>query len=350
MKKVDMNIEQLVRPNIRTLKPYSSARSEFKGTADIFLDANENPFDTGFNRYPDPLQWALKKRIGALKGVDPAHIFLGNGSDEAIDLLLRIFCEPQQDFIITLPPTYGMYKVSADISNVAIQEVPLSERFQPNVEAILEAGADPRAKLLFLCSPNNPTGNSMNLEKVEQLIREFEGIVVIDEAYIDFSSKESFIHRIEEFDKLVVLQTFSKAWGLAGIRLGMAFAQEAIIQLFNKVKPPYNINQLTQRAAIEALDNQKQQEAWVHKILGQRTVIQQFLAGLEYVERIYPSDANFVLVKVSDPNDLYRYLVDKKIIVRNRSNVLLCEGCLRISVGTPKENEKLFAAMLDYGS
>lgn len=350
MKKVNMNIEQLVRPNIRALKPYSSARSEFKGAADIFLDANENPFDTGFNRYPDPLQSALKARIGALKKVDPAHIFLGNGSDEAIDLLLRIFCEPQHDFIITLPPTYGMYRVSADISNVPIKQVPLNGRFQPNVEAILEAGAHPHAKLLFLCSPNNPTGNSMEVDKVEQLLRQFKGIVVVDEAYIDFSSKKSFIHRIEAFDNLVVLQTFSKAWGLAGIRLGMAFAQEEIIKLFNKVKPPYNINELTQRAALEALNTQAQQQAWVHKILGQRTVIQQFLAGLEYVERIYPSDANFILVKVRDPNDLYRYLVDKKIIVRNRSNVLLCEGCLRISVGTPKENEKLFAAMLDYGN
>lgn len=343
-----MNIEQLVRPNIRVLKPYSSARSEFKGSADVFLDANENPFDTGFNRYPDPLQWPLKKRIGELKGVHPEHIFLGNGSDEAIDLLLRIFCEPKQDFIITLPPTYGMYKVSADIANVSIKEVPLTPRFQPNVEAILEAGADPHAKLLFLCSPNNPTGNILDVEKVEALLHQFKGIVVIDEAYIDFSSKKSFIHRIEEFDNLVVLQTFSKAWGLAGIRLGMAFAQPPIIELFNKVKPPYNINQLTQQAALKALESQEQQQAWVHKILGQRTVIQQFLAGLDYVERIYPSDANFILVKVSAPNDLYRYLVDKKIIVRNRSNVLLCDGCLRISVGTPQENERLFAAMLDY--
>lgn len=349
MKTSNMTIEQLVRPNIKNLKPYSSARSEFKGSADVFLDANENPFDTGFNRYPDPLQWVLKARIGQLKQVDPEHIFLGNGSDEAIDLLMRIFCEPGQDFIITLPPTYGMYKVSADIANVAIKEVPLSGRFQPDVERILEVGADPRAKLLFLCSPNNPTGNSMDIEKIEQLLQQFHGIVVIDEAYIDFSSKKSFTHRIGEFKNLVVLQTFSKAWGLAGIRLGMAFAQPTIIQLFNKVKPPYNINQLTQQTALKALSQPDHQQSWVNKILGQRTVIQQFLAGLDYVERIYPSDANFVLVKVTDPNDLYRYLVDKKIIVRNRSNVLLCEGCLRISVGTPKENEKLFAAMLDYG-
>ena len=344
-----MDIKKLVRSNILALKPYSSARSEFKGAADIFLDANENPFDTGFNRYPDPLQKTLKARIGQLKGAKPEHLFLGNGSDEAIDLLLRIFCEPKEDFIITLPPTYGMYQVSADISNVPIKEVPLTPRFQPDVEAILELGADPHAKLLFLCSPNNPTGNSLDEEKVETLLQQFKGIVVIDEAYIDFSSKKSFIHRIEEFDRLVVLQTFSKAWGLAGIRLGMAFAQPAIIELFNKVKPPYNINQLTQEAGLEALEKLEQQEAWVNKILGQRAVIQQFLAGLEYVERIYPSDANFILVRVTDPNDLYRYLVEKKIIVRNRSNVLLCEGCLRISIGTPIENKKLFAAMLDYG-
>ncbi len=343
-----MNIEQLVRPNIRALKPYSSARSEFKGEAEVFLDANENPFDTGYNRYPDPLQWALKDRIAELKGVRPEHIFLGNGSDEAIDLLLRIFCEPQEDFIITLPPTYGMYKVSADIADVEIKEVPLRPNFQPDVDAILTTGASPHAKLLFLCNPNNPTGNSLNTDKVEQLLDQFNGVVVIDEAYIDFSAKKSFIHRIEEFDNLVILQTFSKAWGLAGIRLGMAFAQKPIIALFNKVKPPYNINQLTQQAALEALKNQEQQQAWVNRILGQRTVIQQFLAGLDYVERIFPSDANFILVKVKDPNDLYRYLVDKKIIVRNRSSVLLCDGCLRISIGTPKENEKLFAAMLDY--
>ncbi len=343
-----MNIEKLVRSNIRTLKPYSSARSEFKGSADVFLDANENPFDTGYNRYPDPLQLQLKERIAELKKVSPEYIFLGNGSDEAIDLLMRIFCEPKEDFIITLPPTYGMYKVSADIADVRIEEIPLDRRFQPNVPAILEKGEDPNAKLLFLCSPNNPTGNNMDQDKVEELLKEFEGIVIIDEAYVDFSSQPSFIHRLDEFPNLVVLQTFSKAWGLAGIRLGMAFAQPAIIELFNKVKPPYNINQLTQQAALEALDKTDQRRQWVDKILGQRAVVQQFLAGLGFVERIYPSEANFILVKVTDPDGLYQYLVEKKIIVRNRSKVILCDGCLRISIGTPKENEKLFAAMLDY--
>ncbi len=343
-----MNLEQLVRPNILALKAYSSARSEFKGSADVFLDANENPFDTGYNRYPDPLQHQLKTKIGQLKNIGTDHIFIGNGSDEAIDLLIRIFCEPKEDFIITLPPTYGMYKVSADIANVALKEVPLNARFQPQVEALLKLGDSPHGKLLFICSPNNPTGNSIDKRLIEEIISQFKGIVIIDEAYIDFSAEDSFIHHVEKYNNLVVLQTFSKAWGLAGIRLGMAFASPAIINLLNKVKPPYNVNQLTQQAGLKALDNLKNQKDWVQKILGQRAVIQQFLAGLDYVERIYPSDANFILVKVKDPNDLYRHLVQHKIIVRNRSTVLLCDGCLRISIGTATENEKLFAAMLDY--
>lgn len=342
-----MSINHLVRPNILRLTPYSSARSEFKGRADIFLDANENPYDTGYNRYPDPLQWKLKEKIGALKGIAPECIFLGNGSDEAIDLLIRIFCEPGAGHIITLPPTYGMYKVSADIANVAVKEVLLDKNFQPDVDAIL-AAADSRSKLLFLCSPNNPTANSFALEKIKQLAGRFPGMVVVDEAYIDFSSQPSCIGLLAEYPNLVVMQTFSKAWGLAGIRLGMAFASEEVIALFNKVKPPYNINQLTQEAALKALENQQQQKEWVRQILGQRVLLTQYLSGLDYVLRIYPSDANFLLVKVENPGAVYDFLVQRGIIVRDRSRVALCEGCLRITIGTPEENEQLFRALLDY--
>jgi histidinol-phosphate aminotransferase len=340
-------IQNLVRPNIRRLTPYSSARSEFKGKAEVFLDANESPYDTGYNRYPDPLQWKLKQAISSLKGIAPEHIFLGNGSDEAIDLLLRIFCEPGADHIITLPPTYGMYRVSADISDVAVKEIPLRPGlFQPDTDAVL-AAADAHSKLLFICSPNNPTGNSIRPELIRELAKGFPGIVVVDEAYIDFSAQESAIRLLPEHPNLVVLQTFSKAWGMAGIRLGMAFASEEIIGYFNKVKPPYNINQLTQEAALKALDGQDAQEAKVQQLLGQRTLLQQYLGGLPFVERIYPSDANFLLVKVEDPAGTYNYLVDRGIIVRDRSRVVLCEGCLRITVGTPEENERLFRALVD---
>ncbi len=342
-----MSINHLVRPNILRLTPYSSARSEYKGRADIFLDANENPYDTGYNRYPDPLQWKLKEKIGALKGIAPEYIFLGNGSDEAIDLLIRIFCEPGADHIITLPPTYGMYKVSADIANVAVKEVLLDKNFQPDVEAIL-AAADSHSKLLFLCSPNNPTANSFALDKVEQLVARFPGMVVVDEAYIDFSGQPGCIGLLAEYPNLVVMQTFSKAWGLAGIRLGMAFASEEVIALFNKVKPPYNINQLTQEAALKALDKQQQQKEWVQQILGQRVLLTQYLSGLAFVQRIYPSDANFLLVKVENPRAVYDFLVQRGIIVRDRSRVALCEGCLRITIGTPEENELFFKALLDY--
>ena len=341
------SINHLVRSNILRLTPYSSARSEYKGWAEIFLDANENPYDTGYNRYPDPLQWKLKERISVLKGVAPENIFLGNGSDEAIDLLIRIFCEPGVDHIITLPPTYGMYKVSADIANVPVKEVLLDKDFQPDVAAILSA-ADGHSKLLFLCSPNNPTANSFKLDKVQELLAGFPGIVVVDEAYIDFSGQPSCINLLAEFPNLVVMQTFSKAWGMAGIRLGMAFASEEITGLFNKVKPPYNINQLTQEVALEALENQQQQEEWVQQILGQRVVLTQYLSGLDYVQRIYPSDANFLLVQVKDPKSVYDFLVSNGIIVRDRSRVALCEGCLRITIGTPEENEQLFRALLEF--
>ncbi|MCO6480559.1 MAG: histidinol-phosphate transaminase [Phaeodactylibacter sp.] len=342
-----MSIDNLIRANIRRLTPYSSARSEYKGRADIFLDANENPFDTGYNRYPDPLQWKVKDKIAKLKGIGREKIFLGNGSDEVIDLLIRIFCEPREDHIIILPPTYGMYRVSADIADVAVREVPLSARFQPDVEAVLKA-ADEHSRLLFLCSPNNPTGNSFSLEAIGQLAKGFPGITAVDEAYIDFSAQASALSLLDQYPRLVVMQTFSKAWGLAGIRLGMAFASEEIIGLFNKVKPPYNVNQLTQEAVLKALDNRKQKEQWVQSLLGQRTLLAQYLSGLEFVERIHPSDANFLLVKVTEPRRIYDFLVEQGIIVRDRSRVALCEGCLRITVGTPEENEKLFRALVEF--
>ncbi|MCB0571669.1 MAG: histidinol-phosphate transaminase [Phaeodactylibacter sp.] len=343
-----MSINHLVRENILRLTPYSSARSEYEGRAEIFLDANENPFDTGYNRYPDPLQRELKAKISALKGVAPEHIFLGNGSDEAIDLLTRIFCEPGVSHVITLPPTYGMYRVSADIADVAVKEVPLDKNFQPDVEAIL-AAADSHSRLLFLCSPNNPTANSFALEKVKRLAERFPGIVVVDEAYIDFSGQPGCISLLRDYPRLVVLQTFSKAWGLAGIRLGLAFASEEVIALFNKVKPPYNISQLTQEAALKALENRQQQQEWIQQILGQRALLAQFLSGLPFVQHVYPSDANFLLVKVDNPRGIYDFLVQRGIIVRDRSRVALCEGCLRITVGRPEENEQLFRVLEAFG-
>lgn len=340
-------MQSLIRKNIRKLVPYSSARSEYKGRASVFLDANENPYDSGYNRYPDPLQWALKEKISLIKGINKKHIFLGNGSDEAIDLLIRIFCEPGEDHIITLPPTYGMYKVSADISNVAIREIPLTQDFQPDVNAILQQ-ANANSKLLFLCSPNNPTGNSFNSAVINQLAEQFPGIVVVDEAYIDFSSQKSCTSLLGIHPRLVVLQTFSKAWGLAGIRLGIAFANEPIIQLFNKVKPPYNINLLTQQAALEALNKQSNMQLWVKELLTQRSALEQSLKKLPWVEKVYSSDANFLLVKMKNPRGVYDFLVTQGIIVRDRSRVLLCDGCLRITVGTPKENRQLLNTLSTY--
>jgi len=349
MENSTIDITKWVRPNILRLKPYSSARSEFKGQADIFLDANENPFDTGMNRYPDPLQWAVKEELGKLKEIAPKHIFLGNGSDEVIDLLIRIFCEPGKDAVLTLPPTYGMYQVSAGIADVAIREVSLTPEFQPDVERIL-AAADPQTKLLFLCSPNNPTGNNLDRHALEQLMDGFSGIVVVDEAYIDFSDQDSCINLLPKYPNLVVMQTFSKAWGMAGIRLGMAFASEEIIALFNKVKPPYNVNQLTQKAALDALLSDHSLTEMVEVILEQRDRLEQRLPDLPFVQQVHPSHANFLLVKVDDPKKLYDYLVEDKIIVRDRSKVLLCDGSLRITVGRPEENDQLLDSLIAYAS
>ena len=340
-----MEIANLVRPNIRKLVPYSSARSEFKGKAEVFLDANENPFETGLNRYPDPLQWKLKAAISQLKGVPAEQIFLGNGSDEAIDLVVRIFCEPRQDHILILPPTYGMYQVSADIADVGIRSVSLTPDFQPNVEAILSA-ADEHSKILFICSPNNPTGNDVELERIRSLCAQFKGVVVVDEAYIDFSNQTSCTSLLSEFPNLIVLQTFSKAWGMAGIRLGMAFASTEIIQLFNKVKPPYNINQLTQQIALETLEtSQDDYRQLLSTLLSERERLIKGFGELNFVEKIFPSDANFILVKMDDPNGTYQYLVEEGIIVRNRNSVHLCAGSLRITVGRPEENDALLTAL-----
>ncbi|MDX2069048.1 MAG: histidinol-phosphate transaminase [Haliscomenobacter sp.] len=340
-----MEIANLVRPNIRKLVPYSSARSEFKGKAEVFLDANENPFETGLNRYPDPLQWKLKAAISQLKGVPAEQIFLGNGSDEAIDLVVRIFCEPRQDHILILPPTYGMYQVSADIADVGIRTVSLTPDFQPDVEAIL-AAADEQSKILFICSPNNPTGNDVELERIRSLCAQFKGVVVVDEAYIDFSNQASCTSLLPEFPNLIVLQTFSKAWGMAGIRLGMAFASPEIIQLFNKVKPPYNINQLTQQIALEALEtSQDDYRQILSTLLSERERLVRGLGELKFVEKIFPSDANFILVKMDDPNGTYQFLVEEGIIVRNRNSVHLCAGSLRITVGRPEENDALLTAL-----
>jgi histidinol-phosphate aminotransferase len=341
------SLEQLVRTNIRQLAPYSSARHEFVGTAEVYIDANENPNDTGLNRYPDPLQKDLKAALSSYKNVPVQNIFLGNGSDEAIDLLIRIFCEPRLDHIITLPPTYGMYKVGADIADVDVKSILLMEDFQPDVEAIL-AATNEHSKLLFLCTPNNPTGTRFERKYVERLLNEFPGIVVIDEAYIDFSSHKSYSQQLDQYPNLVILQTFSKAWGLAAIRLGIAYASAEIIHYFNKVKPPYNVNILTQQAALASLKQSEQQEMWTQEIIRQRSWLATELLDLSFVEKIYPSDANFLLMKVEHANALYQHLVKQGIIVRNRSTVPRCAGCLRITIGTETENERLLAALKQY--
>ena len=327
------------------MKAYSSARNEFKGAASVFLDANENPFpNDGLNRYPDPLAMAVKREIAKIKGVETENIFLGNGSDEVIDVLVRIFCEPRVDNIITLPPTYGMYQVAADTADVAVRTINLTADFQPNVEEILR-GADERSKILFICSPNNPTANNIESAKILNLLNSFKGIVVVDEAYIDFSAQQSCVDWIQTFPNLVVMQTFSKAWGMAGIRLGMAFGSKQIIDLMNKVKPPYNVNELTQRAALDLLKNKAaKKDANVKEIIAEREKMAAILRGYIFVEKVYPSDANFLLVKMPNPNAMYNWFLTNGIVVRNRNTVTLCEGCLRLTVGTPEENTALLEA------
>jgi histidinol-phosphate aminotransferase len=344
--KTNFNLSKWVRTNVLNLKAYSSARDEFSDPrAEMtFLDANENPFDNGINRYPDPQQKVLKAALASLKGVDPQQILLGNGSDEVLDLIFRVFCEPNQDEVITLPPTYGMYSVLANTNAVANIEVPLTENFQPNVSAILKK-VTPKTKALFLCSPNNPSGNSFDADVLQALISQFPGIVVVDEAYIDFSSQQSLLTNLNDFPNLIVTQTFSKAYGMAGIRLGACYASIDIIALLNRIKPPYNINVLTQQRALEGLANQRHIQAQVETLLQERNRIQKALESVSIVEKIFPSDANFILAKVDDAALRYQQLIEKEIVTRNRSNQLLCNQCLRFTVGTPEENDRLIEAL-----
>ncbi|MCX2473619.1 histidinol-phosphate transaminase [Pedobacter sp. MC2016-05] len=343
-----MDINELVRENIKNLKPYSTARDEFKGQASVFLDANENsygsPLPANYNRYPDPLQFDLKDAISKIKGVPIENTFLGNGSDEAIDLLFRAFCNPGKDNVIVLPPTYGMYEVSANINDVEIRKVSLLPNFQLDMEKIAET-IDKNTKLIFICSPNNPTGNSINREDIETILANFKGIVVVDEAYINYARQKTFIQELTEYANLVVLQTFSKAWGLAALRLGMAFSSRKVIDVLNKIKPPYNINQATQDLAFEALKNIAQVNDWIKESVAERDRLSTDLNTLDIVKKVYPSDANFILVEVTDATQIYDSLVDEGIIVRDRSKVTLCEGCLRITVGTREENDKLLSIL-----
>jgi histidinol-phosphate aminotransferase len=337
-----MEIKDLIRENIKSLEAYSSARDEFKAMSSefVFIDANENPFDTGLNRYPDPQQTLVKEALSKLKGISEEQILLGNGSDEVLDLIFRVFCEPRVDNVIVLPPTYGMYEVLANTNAIELLKIPLVENFQPNVKEIIK-GQDAKTKLLFLCSPNNPTANSFDANKIETLIKEFNGIVVIDEAYIDFSIEDSWLCRLDEFPNLIVTQTLSKAYGLASIRLGICYASKEIISILNKIKPPYNVNQLTQDVALQSLFNQEKVKNEIAIIISERNQLIRDLQNVEIVEKVYPSDANFLLVQVDDATLRYKQLVKLGIIARNRTTQILCDNCLRFTVGTPDENKKL---------
>lgn len=338
------DINLLLRENIKALKPYSSARDEYTGTASVFLDANENPYNAPYNRYPDPMQRKLKTRIAEIKGVAPEYIFLGNGSDEPIDLLFRAFCEPGIDNVVSIEPSYGMYRVAADINNVEVRMALLKADYSLDVYAVLNA-INANTKLVFLCSPNNPTANLLNQNDVKRIIEDFNGIVVIDEAYIDFAPEATWLTKLDNYPNLVILQTFSKAWGMAGIRLGMAFAALGIIQVLNKIKYPYNLNMLTQQKAMELLNKAQEKEGWVNTILVERETLQNALEKLPFVIKIYPSDANFLLVKMDDADGIYTKLTEQSVIVRNRSRVKLCDGSLRITVGSPEENSQLIKAL-----
>lgn len=344
MNRVDIN--NLVRENIKGLSPYSSARDEYvsDGSEMVFLDANENPFENGVNRYPDPQQRSLKEVLAQQKGVKPSNILFGNGSDEVLDLILRAFCEPKEDNIITLPPTYGMYKVLSGINNIENREVLLTNDFQPNTKEILEA-ADANSKLLFLCSPNNPTANSFSSGKILHLLNNFQGIVVIDEAYIDFSNEESWVQKLGDFNNLIITQTLSKAYGMAGIRLGICFASEELIQILNKIKPPYNVNELTQKKALERILNVGKVKSEVVEILKERDMLSKVLLQLNFVTQVYDTDANFVLAKVDNATNRYNQLLKKGIVVRNRTTQPLCENTLRFTIGTKQENEKLIQVL-----
>lgn len=345
------NPDNLVRKNIRNLKPYSSARDEFKGAASIFLDANENslgsPLLKWYNRYPDPMQWKIKEKLAVIKQVPVDQIFLGNGSDEPIDLLFRCFCEPGVDEVIVFPPTYGMYEVSANINNIHLSKIPLTREFQLDLEA-LELAIKPQTKIIWICSPNNPSGNSIDRQDIEMVLNNFDGLVVVDEAYINFSRQQSFVGDLADYPNLVVLQTLSKAWGLAGLRVGMAFASPEIIGYLNKVKPPYNISEPVQELALKALDEIGQVNDMILQLVASRKQMEEDFARAFSVVRVFSSDANFLLVEFTNARGMYDYLVDKGIVVRDRSNVLLCENCLRITVGTELENQQLMDAINTY--
>lgn len=343
-----MDLTKVIRPNILALAPYSCARDEFKGEASVYVDANESPYNNGVNRYPEPLQPEVKALLAPLKGVRPSQIFLGNGSDEAIDLIYRIFCQPRVDNVVAISPSYGMYQVCADINDVEYRPVALTSDFQIDRQAMVDR-IGVHTKVLWICSPNNPTGNAFAIEEIEWFLQKFPNkIIVVDEAYIDFSSQPSLLTVLDKYENLIVLQTLSKAWGQAAIRCGIAYASEAIIAYFNNVKYPYNVNLLTQQQAVKVLSNPEKQRRQVEEILSQRVVLRELLVSLPCVKQIYPSDANFLLVKVTDANAIYLFLQQKGIIVRNRNKVQLCGNCLRITVGTPEENATLYEAMKSY--
>lgn len=345
------DLDKLVRLNVKKLTPYSSARDEFKGEASVFLDANENslgsPLVKWYHRYPDPLQWKVKEKLAVIKSIKPEQIFLGNGSDECIDLLYRAFCNPGKDNIIICPPTYGMYEVSANINDVEIRKAPLLDDFQLNL-AHIEQLVDENTKIIWLCSPNNPSGNSLNLHDMEMVLNNFDGLVVIDEAYINFARQASALKWLPDYPNLVVMQTLSKAWGLAGLRLGMMFASEEIIHVINKIKPPYNIGQHTQELVEKALDEVGQVNDMIMNLVDMREALSEVLEQMAVVKKVYPSDANFLLVQMEEAREVYEFLLTKGIVVRDRSKVILCDDCLRITIGTEAENTKLVDAMADY--
>ncbi|MFZ1809031.1 MAG: histidinol-phosphate transaminase [Cyclobacteriaceae bacterium] len=341
------DINAITRKNIKELKPYSTARDDFKGSASVFLDANENPFSSEFNRYPDPKQKLLKEAIARLKSVDQQQIILGNGSDEIIDLLIRAFCEPGTDNVIIPQPTYGMYGVCAGINNVAVRSPKLTSDFELDIQSINEC-VDEKSRIIFLCSPNNPSCNLLDKVKIESLLQTFSGIVVVDEAYIDFADTEGLMSWLVRYPNLFLLQTFSKAWGLAGLRLGVGYGSREIVQILDKIKPPYNINSITQKAALSAISNWMQTQDWVAILKKERKVLEDALKQLSYVNKVYPSQTNFLLVEMVNAKACYQYLLTKGIIVRDRSSVILCDNCLRVSVGTPDENKVLIKALSEY--
>lgn len=345
---MSFDLNNLLRPNIKSLTPYSSARDEFHGDAKIFLDANENsigsPLVKWYNRYPDPYQHKIKEKLSAIKGVSPKQIFIGNGSDECIDLLYRAFCNPGKDNVIICPPTYGMYEVSANINDIELRKAPLLNDFQLDL-VHMETLVDANTKLIWICSPNNPTGNSIHRDDIEMILNNFDGIVIVDEAYINFARQHSCISLLHEYPNLVVMQTLSKAWGLAGLRLGMSFASEEIISVYNKIKPPYNISEAVQELVLKALDNVEEVNAMILELVKERGRLAEELSKLQIVERIYPSDANFLLVRFADARAIYEYLLANQIVVRDRSKVVLCDGSLRITVGTARENDEMLNAL-----